>query len=63
MDNLTIAIASGLRARMEAIDLVAHNLANSSTAGFKAERELTRVYFSEEALAGEDGAEAVGREQ
>jgi flagellar basal body rod protein FlgG len=42
MDNLTIAAASGMRARMESLDLLAHNLANASTAGFKADRELYR---------------------
>jgi flagellar basal-body rod protein FlgF len=42
MDNLTIAAASGMRARMESLDLLAHNLANATTTGFKADRELYR---------------------
>jgi flagellar basal-body rod protein FlgF len=42
MDNLTIAAASGMRARMESLDLLAHNLANASTTGFKADREIYR---------------------
>lgn len=42
MDNLTIAAASGMRARMESLDLLAHNLANTATTGFKADRELYR---------------------
>lgn len=47
MDNLTIAAASGLRARMESLDLIAHNLANASTSGFKADREIYRQFVSE----------------
>lgn len=42
MDNLTIAAASGMRARMESLDLLAHNLANTATTGFKADREIYR---------------------
>jgi flagellar basal-body rod protein FlgF len=52
MDNLTISAVSGLRARMESLDLLAHNLANSSTAGFKADREIYRQYLGDSA---EDG--------
>jgi flagellar basal body rod protein FlgG len=53
MDNLSIAAASGLRSRMEALDLLAHNLANASTAGFKADRELYRQYVADQAEDGE----------
>jgi flagellar basal body rod protein FlgG len=49
MDNLTIAAASGMRARMESLDLLAHNLANAGTTGFKADREIYR-----QSLDGED---------
>jgi flagellar basal body rod protein FlgG len=49
MDNYNIAIAAGLRARSESLDLVAHNLANASTAGFKADHELYQQYVGEEA--------------
>jgi flagellar basal body rod protein FlgG len=41
--------ASGLRARMESLDLLANNVANSSTGGFKADREFYSVYVSAEA--------------
>ncbi len=52
MDNLTISVAGGLRARSESLELLAHNLANASTAGFKADRELYRQYVAEEAADG-----------
>jgi flagellar basal body rod protein FlgG len=46
MDNLTIAAASGLRSRMESLDLLANNLANSATAGFKRDLEFYGTYSS-----------------
>lgn len=52
MDPLTTAAASGLRSRMESLDLLANNLANTTTTGFKADREYFNVYLSP------DGAEA-----
>ena len=41
--------ASGLRARLESLDLLANNLANASTAGYKSDRESYGLYVSEEA--------------
>ncbi|MDX2179279.1 MAG: flagellar hook basal-body protein [Bryobacteraceae bacterium] len=58
MDQLATAAAGGLRSRLEALDLLAHNMANASTPGFKADREMYRQYFSEEAL-GEDRSSPV----
>jgi len=49
MDALTATAASGLRARMEALDLLANNLANSSTQGYKADRESFTLYLGDEA--------------
>ena len=46
MDNLTIAAASGLRSRMESLDLLANNLANSATTGFKRDLEFYGTYSS-----------------
>jgi len=43
--------ASGMRARMESLEMLANNVANSGTIGFKADREFYSVYASEEALA------------
>lgn len=55
MDALSMAAASGLRSRIEALDLIANNLANASSAGFKADRESYSNYFSAESLAGPEG--------
>jgi flagellar basal body rod protein FlgG len=51
MDPLTTAAAAGLRSRMEALDLLANNIANSSTPGYKADRESYNLYMSAEAAA------------
>jgi flagellar basal-body rod protein FlgF len=40
MDPLLITAASGMKARMESLDMLANNLANTGTAGFKADREF-----------------------
>lgn len=48
MDALTIAAASGLRSRLESLDLLANNLANSATAGFKRDQEFYGVFSSED---------------
>jgi len=50
MDALTIAAASGLRARMESLEMLANNLANASTPGFKVDREFYSLYLAPEAL-------------
>ena len=55
MDALTAAAASGIRARLETLDLLANNLANSSAAGFKADRESYGLYVSQEATDSPDG--------
>ena len=51
MDPIGIAAASGMRARMESLEVLANNLANSTTAGFKADRESYSLYVSPEASA------------
>jgi flagellar basal body rod protein FlgG len=52
MDAITIAAASGLRSRMESLDLLANNLANASTNGYKLDREFYGLYSSEEVAPG-----------
>jgi flagellar basal-body rod protein FlgF len=47
MDPLLISAASGMKARMESLDLLANNIANASTTGFKADREFYGLYKSE----------------
>jgi flagellar basal-body rod protein FlgF len=51
MDPLTSIAASGLRARMESLDLLANNVANASTGGYKADREFYSLYVAPEAEA------------
>jgi flagellar basal-body rod protein FlgF len=50
MDALLTAAASGMRARLEALDLMANNIANAGTAGFKLDRESYNLYAAPEAL-------------
>jgi flagellar basal-body rod protein FlgF len=52
MDAITIAAASGLRSRMESLDILANNLANASTNGYKLDREFYGLYSSVEVQAG-----------
>jgi flagellar basal-body rod protein FlgF len=56
MDPLTAAAASGLQARMDSLDLLANNLSNTSTSGYKADREFYGTYLSAAAAAGADPA-------
>ncbi len=51
MDQLTATAASGMRSRTEALDLLANNISNSATAGYKSDREFYNLYVS----AGADG--------
>src|SRR5271165_4333912 len=51
MDPMTAIAASGLRARMDSLDLLANNMANSSTGGYKADREFYSLYMAPEAQA------------
>ena len=46
---------SGLRSRLEALDLLANNMANASSAGYKADRESYLTYASQEAAAPAQG--------
>jgi flagellar basal-body rod protein FlgF len=59
MDSLTMTAASGMRSRLDSLDMLANNLANSSTPGFKADREFYNVYVSESAAEGNDGQSPV----
>ncbi len=55
MDPLTTSAANGMRARLESLDLLANNIANSSAPGFKADREFFGTYLSQEAAESPDG--------
>lgn len=48
MDPITAVAASGMRARMESLDLLANNVANASTGGYKADREFYSLYIAPE---------------
>jgi len=48
MDQLTATAASGMRSRIESLDLLANNIANASTAGFKSDREFYNLYVGSE---------------
>jgi len=49
MDPITAMAASGLRSRMESLELLANNVANASTGGYKADREFYSLYAAAEA--------------
>ncbi len=49
MDPLLISAASGMRARMESLDMLANNLANATTGGYKSDREFYSAYVAAEA--------------
>lgn len=50
MDPITISAASGLRSRMESLELLANNLANAETSGYKSDHEFYGLYTSGEAF-------------
>jgi flagellar basal-body rod protein FlgF len=56
MDGISISAASGMRSRMQSLDLLANNLANVETGGYKADREFYSVYTSAEAEAADRNA-------
>ncbi|HLK49892.1 MAG TPA: flagellar hook basal-body protein [Bryobacteraceae bacterium] len=50
MDPITISAASGLRSRMESLELLANNLANAETSGYKTDHPFYGLYTSAEAF-------------
>jgi flagellar basal-body rod protein FlgF len=48
MDTVSVIAASGLQSRMQALDLVANNLANSTTGGFKLDQEFYSLFTADE---------------
>lgn len=49
MDPLTSAAASGMRSRIESLDMLANNIANAASPGFKTDRESFGLYLAAEA--------------
>lgn len=54
MDPFMISAASGMKSRMESLDMLANNVANSGTAGFKSDREFYNLYVAQEAVDATD---------
>ena len=54
MDQISVLAAAGMQSRMQSLDLVANNLANSSTGGYKSDGEFYTLFTSE--AAGEDAS-------
>ena len=52
MDQISVLAAAGMQSRMQSLDLVANNLANSSSGGYKSDGEFYTLFASE--AAGED---------
>ena len=50
MDTLIATAASGMRSRLESLDVLANNLANSNTSGYKADQEAYQLYFGAASL-------------
>jgi flagellar basal-body rod protein FlgF len=49
MDAISTSAASGMRARMESLEMLANNLANVETGGYKADREFYSIYIGADA--------------
>jgi len=55
MDAITAAAASGIQARMQSLDMLANNLANSSAAGYKTDSESYGLYLAADAADSPEG--------
>jgi flagellar basal-body rod protein FlgF len=55
MDQISILAAAGMRARMESMDLLANNIANAGTSGFKGDSEFYTLFTSQAAEADASG--------
>ena len=49
MDPLIVSAAGGLQSRMDSLSLLANNLANAASSGYKSDREFYGLYASAEA--------------
>ena len=50
MDTLTALAASGMRSRLESLDILANNLANTNTSGYKADHEAYQLYVGSDSI-------------
>jgi len=53
---MTALAASGMRSRIESLDLLANNVANASTGGYKADREFYSLYAAPDAIDADSDA-------
>lgn len=51
MDGITTTAASGMEARMQSLEMLANNLANVETGGYKADREFYSLFVGDDATA------------
>ena len=51
MDTISILAAGGMQARMQSLDMLANNLANVETGGYKADKERFSLFISPDASA------------
>jgi flagellar basal-body rod protein FlgF len=51
MDGISTSAASGMQARMESLEMLANNLANVETGGYKADREFFSLYTGDDATS------------
>ena len=63
MDQSAVTAAGGLHTRMQALDLLANNLANSSTNGFKLDREFYSLFSAEDTANGESPSQLALRQE
>lgn len=59
MDPITAGAAGGLRARMDALDMLANNISNAATAGFKKDSEFYSLFEDAESLLWGSGTSAM----
>lgn len=59
MDQISVLAAAGMQSRMQSLDLVANNLANSSTSGYKTDGEFYTLFTSESTEQDPDTASSV----
>ncbi len=54
MDPIGVMAAGGIRSRIQTLDLLANNLANAATSGYKGDKEFYSLFSSKSAEAGDD---------
>src|SRR5689334_20101619 len=62
MDPLIATAASGMRSRIETLDILANNIANAGTTGYKADEASYNLYFGADAWDAYNEGRAPGTE-